>query len=951
MNKSNNINELELTIIQTLEASLETMEGVSAIKMSNGLSEELHLETGYESQGITKLKNDIIIISKYQLKIIVFLYMLLTIRTIKCEQNWGWELTTNQSAILIPTCQFNPDYNCTPLCRNVSNCPISCICTYNWYKKTYINTDTFGWKSTTMGSMEGGDRRRSASHNNNHDIIIPYQATIQLDGHNVLMQQNQVVEGYLLECQKDSFRKILFTNTLVVNLNVDQSCFITSGNLVCSIIRSNDSVAIMSKYFQITGMTYCPIPDCLLCSQVFSTFYCAPPTMKIMSIILIIIIILLGLIALPIIWILIKTICLFSLTLCRCCCYLGKKPLRKMKNNIYTKNIYNKFQQVKNGKFDDESSTEIIEDIPKEEKIDMEDSPRIKTKSRFISPMNIILKICMISLILAPIESCNINQALSSSQISCLNYADSGVPTCLINTTIDVNFQNVGDELCVTMTDQNGIQQGTVKVTYVQQIHKLIQNLAYYTSDLDIMTYSALACAWTDNCHLEPIPAPGVGYRSVCNVCNSPGCGIWNPNDYPVNYPGLQFCTQTGCSCACSNCFACEPGCVYGMLRYIPKAPYMSVSSINGLLNNPTIRITVLDSFGNEVSTKSIEQQTTAGTIKNGNYQYTINGGLNGQSNFYQDKIIFNGSSYFYYVANDLNQAIAGSIGDIQGSSPSTMNSGSGGTFIVPNNFVPYTTNLQGVQWNVPLTGYSANKIPMNLKKLPLNINNGIMSVAAGETSPTVKYISGNYPMSSTLTLNNVKINLLVNQACPSNLVIVNDTSCVNCDAYSKITFSVINKCLTGSTLVYFKDISIGMVTPSLIITSSLTPISYNASFIIGKNFSETQFCVSSGSEICLPYTIRAIEIINIRNDSVNITTNDTKLEGTLDRFLSSIFDPVTSLFKFDSAIQPIANIIASIITIVLIIAGIIVIIIIVRILVKKINSSKINKESYEKID
>nr|QRW42044.1 MAG: glycoprotein [Niwlog virus] len=261
-------------------------------------------------------------------------------------------------------------------------------------------------------------------------------------------------------------------------------------------LYKDDSEGFVSMRTTCSDKHVCASVTCDICLLRFSNPHCY----KFVNWIIIIFAVIASLITLPLIYLLIKSIWLIvkvMLLPVKFCLKLSTKGSKIMINKVSEKSI---------------EAKERIERF-----VDEKESTPVKRSFRF-SNTNAIVLVSLFFVLMNPVLCCENTIAVDSKALEC-SKVERGIMKCSVNTVIDVPLSVVGEEACVTLSDQSGTIVHNIKIRTMSIMQKCNKNILYYTMEPNFKLLNTFRCREAgsctgDNCESQKVdgivPVPGI---------------------------------------------------------------------------------------------------------------------------------------------------------------------------------------------------------------------------------------------------------------------------------------------------------------------------------------------------------------------------------------------------------------------------------------------------------
>ena len=154
-------------------------------------------------------------------------------------------------------------------------------------------------------------------------------------------------------------------------------------------------------------------------------------------------------------------------------------------------------------------------------------------------------------------QACSEVNSITANQEACLREKDS--ISCKFNQQTLLSLSPQGQTTCLMLKDNNGQQNGMIKLAIARLAAFCVPKTEYYTREYLIKSKSAKRCRGAGSCHN--------------NVCEDTQLNskIEEFNDDQTTAPGYSYC-QASCGCISCGCFLCSPGCLFWRNYALPKS-------------------------------------------------------------------------------------------------------------------------------------------------------------------------------------------------------------------------------------------------------------------------------------------------------------------------------------------------------------------------------------------
>jgi len=448
-------------------------------------------------------------------------------------------------------------------------------------------------------------------------------------------------------------------------------------------------------------------------------------------------------------------------------------------------------------------------------------------------------------------QSCGSGILVTGNQTNCVNTGST--QSCDTVFAIEAaTIPSVGLSLCFTIVDSKGkpLAHGFVEYT---QLYRSIQ--------LDHLYDTAAWGGYYQNKYgCDPsidTPCPG---NCPALFTNDPTAGGTISDSNIISYPGVAGCRRSGGGwtqgCGSPGC----TGCVYTAWALVPNSTtsptQASVYSLGQRFNTPTLTLTIVDASG----TSSVNTTTNTNSAVLGNFTLQIVGSLSDTpTEFGTNKVVYLLDTQDAILAptSDLNVPVAGSIGDIQGSSISTIMAGGKTAFIYANDIATLVPNPESTTVNFLTSGLSTASIypvfPQTVGGQIYAYNNFLNQLysIATQSSAIVFTLTSSTPITITRTINLV---------CPK-FTLQNITGCYQCSSGWSMSVLISSTCADGPVSVSLDSSGSdsqyqSINTPYLDITTTPTVyVIYGKTSVMNQNVCVNITGNTASQSACIPFT------------------------------------------------------------------------------------------------
>jgi len=390
--------------------------------------------------------------------------------------------------------------------------------------------------------------------------------------------------------------------------------------------------------------------------------------------------------------------------------------------------------------------------------------------------------------------SCMNGLTLSSDSVVCTKV--NLVTNCEVTLNELLTLPGIGATYCINIMDNNkpNITVGSIQVEYTMARITGTLFINYYTSGWTPLTESHRSCPWETGCN-------DANYCSTFSGVNDPG-GYGLIVGEGLNWPGHTKC-DSQCGCAGCGCFSCDSSCVYSRWALKPSGPVYSVQQVNQLIYNPTIKLTITTAAGTTSQLVGLQSGIVVPTLLP-SYQFNVLGSLVSSETIFADWAVAVGSNNAYFVkASSVNGPIAGSIGDIQSSSPSKLTTQSRTAFIFDDGIVTANANTYATSFTFINNGIDTLGL---FSQLPATFGGKTWSFDQGaiyglDPSPPVLLVGIKTTAPVVFSYNSTA-------ACPQ-IDSCNVTGCYSCTESATVNLYVFSKCDNGLVSVSSSELNL----------------------------------------------------------------------------------------------------------------------------------------------
>lgn len=487
-----------------------------------------------------------------------------------------------------------------------------------------------------------------------------------------------------------------------------------------------------------------------------------------------------------------------------------------------------------------------------------------------VSPVVLIMFFCLCA------ESCDNFYVQQTNLSNCVADPSGLFETCEMVADLQITLPYLGSTSCLTLKDENGEIVTHLEITYETARMELDYALRYFTSSFDIATEQKLRCS-------------GRVFHSGCNSneCRSgdvsrDGEGNFD-NILAYEYPGQTFCDLVNVGTLIEQWPHCmfSNNCFYSAFGIQPRGTVYSVSKLIRERISSVLRLNITSASG--MIDASISFDENPNVIYG---DYTMSFSISGNpvkldmSSLYLLQSVSNDTAFkaFLSEASDVNQPVAGTVGDIQANVASSLN----GERIPSMEEIAYDPSIMmsrtfddrtvQVSWVFQKPG---------IKRIATT---GGAEIPGTYDGTPIKFVSDNvlwYPLSSapsavlSMSGPQVFVTRSTSSVCPS-FQILEATGCRSCSRGCDMIISAKSTCLSGTAVVSTKSDEVRITTPVVYLSEDY--VNVTVKFTTNQSEPTIDLCLSSTTSECHEITFKTVEVTS--GSVVNTTSQIETLVG-----------------------------------------------------------------------
>lgn len=603
--------------------------------------------------------------------------------------------------------------------------------------------------------------------------------------------------------------KTSFEMTNFFSQRLPLEVFMSSDYVSVIVLKDGEAVKYVDLY--VIGEKICRMRDCIMCWDAYSNFKCMPRAQQFVFVVMIMALSIMLLAFMPVtVYILAALIQVLWFPI-----KITFKILKGCATSKMSKDMWS-FIKDKSKKTKDYALVQSAEEgraSPKNPNKDQDEEDQTEQKVFRLSfrPRGPSTLLLVAFFFVIGANACTSGLFVSSTFNNCVRFSETE-ERCDVISQLSFTLQTIGAESCFTIQN-NGSTVGTVNIKFLSEYVYVSTSADYATGCWRGCYQSVRKCAEKSSCPESCDPSyPGKYVGSRENPPRNDG-----PIDDPcvLSWPGYTTCSRGGSGCSWNGCDSCANPCVFSSYGIVPSNEAW-VMSIASQTRQPKVEIESCDQFS--VCSKTIVDilglvtPTTYGKVQ-------IIGSLSGKIIDFGNKkfIVRDNNNVWLKEASPVGGPIAGSIGDIQSSSPQKLMSANPNAFTFDRNIVTLSHRERSDDYTFKTPGCTQLD---DSSKLPLSYSGETWYMSSnGYISSDLKSagaLLGTFEISGEL-----KFSRTVNEVCP-RIQSTTQSGCYNCSAGSTIILSARSVCMSGIAQVSIRNSqSVILLTPSIALTNS----------------------------------------------------------------------------------------------------------------------------------